>query len=476
MCSLSFYPASPLTCDDSGISVVNDTRLRRSVPVVNAVHNSLLDSAEPSAAGAADPLDEAFGLLVARLDDAPLSQMQAYFRRWRGRMEAAEGRRLAARVGADGNLSAACHAAGAKGRRSKVAAQRAAARAAAMKENPQLGEQLESGKLSAEQLDSITHAMSTDPAAAHDRELLEAVAASSVDQGRRLARRWAANAASPDEAQSEHDRQRSERRATSYDDATLGLSVLRLTGDRSTIHELWSTIQAEARRLYETDGGRTVAGVDHARTRDQRLFDAAVRVLSAEPSLSGNPRPSIVVNIPAEKLLGADVCAELIGSGPLPDSVLTDLLERAEVWLQITSARGQPLWLGRSSRTVNRGQLISLAVRDHGCVLCGARWNDCEAHHLLPWMAPAHGQTDIDNLALLCVGCHHRLHANRNTLVADPTTGTWHTRPARPEELPPPPPPRTGSPRHRGRRQGRGRTSRPQRTGAAGNGGNDDPA
>lgn len=406
--------------------------------VVKVAHNlnSGAGRCDDRAGAPGDALDEAFELLVERLVDAPLGHLQARFGRWRSRMDAVEARRLATRVGADGDLSPAADAAGAGGQRSRASARRAAKRAAAIKENPELADQLEAGELATEQLDSIADAMATDPAAAHDPELIEGVRRASVDQGRRLARRWAANAAAPAEVQSEHDRQCAARRASSYDDATLGMSVLRLEGDRSTIRRLWDAIQAEARRLYEADGGRDVAASEHLRTREQRLFDAAVQVLSGKVASSGT-RPSVVIDLPVSKLLGADVCAELIGHGPLPDSVLAEILHRAELWLQITGACGQPLWLGRGARHANRAQLISLVTRDRGCALCGARWNDCEAHHLLPWHAPGRGRTDVDNLALLCVGCHHRLHANNQTLWHDHRAGTWHTRPATPNETPP---------------------------------------
>ena len=47
------------------------------------------------------------------------------------------------------------------------------------------------------------------------------------------------------------------------------------------------------------------------------------------------------------------------------------------------------------------------------------------------------GPTDIDNLALLCSTCHHRLHNNRRILTRSPD-GTWGTAP---------------DPRHTGRRE-----------------------
>jgi hypothetical protein len=67
----------------------------------------------------------------------------------------------------------------------------------------------------------------------------------------------------------------------------------------------------------------------------------------------------------------------------------------------------------------------------------------CQAHHLIPWNAPAKGTTDIDQLALQCGSCHRELHQHNHTLYR--TTGhtgriVWATRPATPDETPPPRP------------------------------------
>ncbi|WP_423921545.1 HNH endonuclease signature motif containing protein [Candidatus Poriferisodalis sp.] len=55
-------------------------------------------------------------------------------------------------------------------------------------------------------------------------------------------------------------------------------------------------------------------------------------------------------------------------------------------------------------------QWRALVARDRGCVICQAAPSWCEAHHIVPWKAPARGRTDIDNLALLCFRYHHQLH------------------------------------------------------------------
>ena len=70
----------------------------------------------------------------------------------------------------------------------------------------------------------------------------------------------------------------------------------------------------------------------------------------------------------------------------------------------------QPLEVGRTSRVVQAGQRVALAVRDGGCVFPNYQrplaW--CEAHHRQHWLRG--GLTDLTNLALLCRAHHRAVH------------------------------------------------------------------
>jgi hypothetical protein len=77
-----------------------------------------------------------------------------------------------------------------------------------------------------------------------------------------------------------------------------------------------------------------------------------------------------------------------------------------EVWFERC---GQPIGSGRSTRTISRRLRRALERRDHGtCVVpgCGAT-RGLHAHHLVHWEEG--GQTELDNLALVCP-YHHRAH------------------------------------------------------------------
>ncbi len=75
---------------------------------------------------------------------------------------------------------------------------------------------------------------------------------------------------------------------------------------------------------------------------------------------------------------------------------------------------GAVLHLGRSHRLATPAQKAALLARDIGCVIpgCTTPGDLCEIHHVTPWTD--HGDTNIDNLALLCPR-HH----------AEVTDGTW---------------------------------------------------
>ena len=68
---------------------------------------------------------------------------------------------------------------------------------------------------------------------------------------------------------------------------------------------------------------------------------------------------------------------------------------------------GQPLDVGRATRTIPDGLRRAVAARDRGCAHPGCdrppSW--CECHHVVPWERG--GETTLSNLAMLC-RMHHR--------------------------------------------------------------------
>ena len=74
----------------------------------------------------------------------------------------------------------------------------------------------------------------------------------------------------------------------------------------------------------------------------------------------------------------------------------------------VLGSNGEPLDIGRATRTWPTGIRRAVALRDGGCVFPGcdrpARW--CEIHHCVHWVDG--GPTCLANAAVLC-GYHHSL-------------------------------------------------------------------
>lgn len=376
---------------------------------------------------------EALDLVVGVLEDLPLPEVQARCLLARSKFEAVEVRRLASEVAADGDDGRARRLAKASGGRSKRAARAAARRAKAVAKNRQLADDLASGELSEEKLDTIADAASNDDTAATDPDFIDAIKNRSVEAGRKLAKERRENKRS---GESEHQRQRRLRSARRYTDRAAGLSAITIAGDDATIDELWRIVRRREMQLRELDGGRDVPSGQHPRTHEQRLFDALADVVRGAAG-DGSGRPAAVLSLSID-----GDAARLAGGGVVTDEYARELLARAGLSILLSdSTTGEPLWFGRARRHASAAQFLALIMRDQGCVQCPADWVGCEMHHLLPWTAMAAGNTDIDNLALLCVDCHQQLHADQLTLERL-DDGTWKTRPATDDELPTPHPSR----------------------------------
>ena len=74
----------------------------------------------------------------------------------------------------------------------------------------------------------------------------------------------------------------------------------------------------------------------------------------------------------------------------------------------VLGGAGQPLDIGRPTRTIPDGLRRAVAVRDGGCARCGRPPSWCGVHHVLPWEHG--GETKIANLVMLCRVCHRLVH------------------------------------------------------------------
>ena len=106
---------------------------------------------------------------------------------------------------------------------------------------------------------------------------------------------------------------------------------------------------------------------------------------------------------------------DVLGAGPVPASILNTLSPDTRITAALFAGPGRPLWLGRNRRHATAAQQLVIAIRDRGCVLCGAPMHRCDYHHIDEWDADD-GPTDVPNLAALCGDCHNSLHKSKRRL------------------------------------------------------------
>ena len=91
----------------------------------------------------------------------------------------------------------------------------------------------------------------------------------------------------------------------------------------------------------------------------------------------------------------------------------------------VIGPEGQPLDHGRAKRVSPPGLRRAVDQRDWHCVFAGCHapsyW--CDVHHLVHWADD--GETEIDNLALLCERHHTKVH--HGFRVERQPDGRWRT-------------------------------------------------
>jgi Domain of unknown function (DUF222) len=163
--------------------------------------------------------------------------------------------------------------------------------------------------------------------------------------------------------------------------------------------------------IEDTDG--TTTTIPDERPSVQRLHDAleeacAKLLKSADlPSVGGIPA-SVVVTITLDELLAKAGLAETADGTQLSFDQLWRIADEADIWPIILDRRGVPLALGRTQRLASKGQTMALTARDGGCSFPGCthppQW--CDRHHIVDWILG--GNTDLNNLTLLCK--YHHTH------------------------------------------------------------------
>lgn len=124
----------------------------------------------------------------------------------------------------------------------------------------------------------------------------------------------------------------------------------------------------------------------------------------------GGRRPHLNVHIRLEDLEDRCRAALLDFGGRLTPESLRMLACDAAVVPIVLGGQGQPLDVGRLTRTIPDGLRRAVAARDFGCARpgCGRPASWCEVHHIVAWQDG--GDTALHNCVMLCKRCHRLIH------------------------------------------------------------------
>jgi len=197
--------------------------------------------------------------------------------------------------------------------------------------------------------------------------------------------------------------------------------------DAAMFDAIATMIDAKARPLTR-DNDRP-AGQRQA----EALADVCGYVLEHAPSSivpeCGGHRPHVNVLIRLEDLQNRARAACLDFGGAVSPEAVRMLCCDATVAPIVMNGKGQPLDVGRATRTIPDGLRRAVAARDRGCAHPGCdrppSW--CEIHHIVEWENG--GPTRLDNLVMMCRTHHRQIHF---------TDWVVRIRDGLPEFIPPP--------------------------------------
>ncbi len=283
---------------------------------------------------------------------------------------------------------------------------------------PGTAEALRSGAITAKQAKMIAEAVEQTPSGDSGGEagLLDAAGRESEDQFARTVRDFV-NEQTRDDLGERRKRQR-ERRYLNIKQEPDGMFSLMGRFDPVAGSRIETALTATANRLFHAEDAK------RRLSSGQRMADALEQLVTN----SGGDRSGksagkaqgvdLLVVADYDTITGQLRDARLTDGTPLTVEELLGLACDARILPTIFKGKSEPLWLGRGRRHASSRQRAVLAMRDKGCVGCGASANWCQAHHIVHWEHG--GKTDLDNLCLLCSYCHHHLvHTKGAKVVRD---------------------------------------------------------
>ncbi len=292
---------------------------------------------------------------------------------------------------------------------------------------PGTAEALRSGAITPKQAKMIAEAVEQAPSgdSGGEAELLEAAGRESEDLLARTVRDFV-NEQTRDDLGERRKRQR-ERRYLNIKQEPDGMFSLMGRFDPVAGSRIETALTATANRLFHAEEAK------HRLSSGQRMADALEQLVTNSGGTGKSGRSvgkaqgvDLLVVADYDTIAGQLRDARFVDGTPLSVEELLGLACDARILPAVFKGKSEPLWLGRGRRHASVRQRAVLAVRDKGCVGCGASANWCQAHHIVHWEHG--GRTDLDNLCLLCSYCHHHLVHTKGAEVVRNADGRFTLR------------------------------------------------
>ena len=292
--------------------------------------------------------------------------------------------------------------------------------AQALEELPQTSEGLRKGQIPYENARILAKA--SQRGEIDENDLLGKASSQSPDKFAGTVRKYEQER-STDDGMSRLEHQKSRRYAKIRTDLNDGMTVLYGRFDPITGALLETAISRKMDELWREEDPRA------RRTPGQRMADALAGLVTREDTDEENPGPRgpRLLLIADYDVVSRELRNGRLGDGtPIPVEKIRDLACQSDILPGIFRGVSQPLDLGRGRRTASTAQRMALIARDKHCVGCGANANWCQSHHIIPWAVE--GNTDIDDMCLLCSRCHHKVH-DYQWVVRRKATGQYYLKP-----------------------------------------------
>ena len=223
------------------------------------------------------------------------------------------------------------------------------------------------------------------------------------------------------------DRQRKNRKAKIFESSDSGMFVLSGEFDQITGARIATALTAKERQLWHREDPKARI------TPQQRMADALADLICETGDSNGDGKQTKSQGTDLLVIADYDMLTQqlenprLADGSPIPLVELHRLALEANILPSIFDTKTQNMWLGRKQRTASHAQRVALIARDQRCVGCGANPLWCRAHHITYWSND--GPTDIDNLVLVCDGCHHKIHDHSWIVTQHPQSGKFILKP-----------------------------------------------